>query len=197
MHHRSANHGMRHDLPNGPDGALATLHNFAGSDGATPFGPPAEDTDGNLYGTTSYGGANNTGTVFKLTPPGGNLTTVYSFCSGSGCGVGTVPNPVIQGADGSFYGTNLYTIYKLTPQGVATLLARPSVSEGYGMYSSLVQASNGSFYGPPAVTEALRRRATKTEEEASEQYSASLQADSRQHSTVSRMLLTVRRPTPR
>ena len=37
-----------------------------------------QGSDGNFYGTTYYGGANNVGTVFEITP-GGTLTTLYSF----------------------------------------------------------------------------------------------------------------------
>jgi len=44
-------------------------------------------TDGNLYGTTTSGGANDGGTVFKITPSG-TMTTLYSFCSQSGCADG-------------------------------------------------------------------------------------------------------------
>ena len=45
------------------------LHNFTGgSDGAYPFSTLVFDGDGNLYGTTSYGGANDDGVVFKITP---------------------------------------------------------------------------------------------------------------------------------
>jgi uncharacterized repeat protein (TIGR03803 family) len=131
----------------GPGGEFSTLHNFAGSDGAFPAGPLVAGADGNLYGTTSAGGANNTGTVFRLTP-GGNLTTLYSFCSGNSCGAG--PNPVIQGADGNFYGTAAYTIFKVTPQGAATTLATMGGSLGYGLSASLVQAANGNFYGVAA-----------------------------------------------
>jgi len=45
-----------------------------------------------LYGTTNHGGAINSsyGTVFKITP-GGALTTLYSFCSQSGCTDGADP----------------------------------------------------------------------------------------------------------
>jgi uncharacterized repeat protein (TIGR03803 family) len=47
------------------------LHTFAGypTDGAQPyFGSLAMDANGNLYGTTVYGGASADGTVWKLTP---------------------------------------------------------------------------------------------------------------------------------
>jgi len=47
-----------------------TLHDFAGSDGASPRAGLAQGTDGNFYGTTQQGGANANGTVFRITPAG-------------------------------------------------------------------------------------------------------------------------------
>jgi uncharacterized repeat protein (TIGR03803 family) len=90
-------------------GTLTTLYNFcaqggACSDGSTP-NPLIQATDGNLYGTTGGGGANNQGTVFKITR-NGTLTTLYSFCSESGCADGDGPvGRLFQATDGAFYGT--------------------------------------------------------------------------------------------
>jgi uncharacterized repeat protein (TIGR03803 family) len=84
-----------------PDGTLTTLHNFFGIDGEAPFGALVEGSDGNLYGTTEYGGANGYGTIFQLTP-GSTLTTLHSFDSTDGA----LPNAgLVQGTDGKFYGT--------------------------------------------------------------------------------------------
>ena len=47
-------------------GALTTLHNFNGTDGSEPFGWLVQHTDGLLYGTTTYGGTNDLGTVYSL-----------------------------------------------------------------------------------------------------------------------------------
>jgi len=44
------------------------LHDFSGSDGAYPIGGVVQDTDGNIYGTTSGGGAFGNGVVFEITP---------------------------------------------------------------------------------------------------------------------------------
>jgi uncharacterized repeat protein (TIGR03803 family) len=85
-------------------------------------------SDGNLYGTTSKGGANTTscnggcGTIFKITPTG-TLTTVYNFCSQSGCTDGYYPESgLVQATNGTFYGTTFYggksgsagTVYSLS-----------------------------------------------------------------------------------
>src|ERR1022692_1638504 len=63
---------------------LTTIHSFCSQsrcpDGATPFAGLVQAANGDLYGTTYYGGTNGGGTVFKITQ-GGTLTTLYSFCS--------------------------------------------------------------------------------------------------------------------
>jgi uncharacterized repeat protein (TIGR03803 family) len=60
---------------------FTTLVNFDGTNGESPeYASLVQGFDGNLYGTTEFGGANGDGTVFKITT-GGTLTTLYSFCS--------------------------------------------------------------------------------------------------------------------
>jgi uncharacterized repeat protein (TIGR03803 family) len=52
-----------------PRGTETVLYSFAGGgDGAFPAAGLEMDKSGNLYDTTSSGGADNDGTVFKLTP---------------------------------------------------------------------------------------------------------------------------------
>src|SRR5271166_4008993 len=51
---------------NPTSGLLTTLHNFNGTDGSAPLAGLVQDTDGNFYGTTLYGGTNLEGTVFSL-----------------------------------------------------------------------------------------------------------------------------------
>jgi uncharacterized repeat protein (TIGR03803 family) len=51
-----------------PAQTFNTLASFNGTDGAEPqYMSITQGTDGNLYGTTYSGGANNNGTVFKIT----------------------------------------------------------------------------------------------------------------------------------
>jgi len=50
------------------NGTLTLLHSFTGTDGDYPIGGLILDANGNLYGTTVYGGSDGYGTVFKLTP---------------------------------------------------------------------------------------------------------------------------------
>jgi len=78
-------------------------------DGSRPVAGLIQDTAGNLYGTTEYGGANsvNGGTAFKVDNTG-RETVLYSFCAegGSKCTDGEEPVAgLIQDAAGNLYGT--------------------------------------------------------------------------------------------
>jgi uncharacterized repeat protein (TIGR03803 family) len=144
-----------------PASTFTTLHSFDNTDGANPN--PAtwlvQATNGNLYGTTVAGGtiSPGDGTVFKITP-GGTLTTLYNFCSLSGCTDGENPQVLIQATNGDFYGTTVAggangsggTIFKITPAGTLTTLYSFCAQVGCpdGSYpAALVQATNGDFYG--------------------------------------------------
>jgi uncharacterized repeat protein (TIGR02543 family) len=88
-----------------PGGVLTTLHTFNGTDGSGPNTALVQATDGNLYGTAG-GGANGEGTIFKISPQYPyTLTTLYSFCAQMDCPDGSDPSGLVQGTDGSFYGT--------------------------------------------------------------------------------------------
>src|ERR1700730_11299182 len=136
--------------------------------GSQPYTGLVQATDGNFYGTTAYGGANcvatgGCGTVFKITPDG-TLTTLYSFCSLSGCTDGSYPEAgLIQAIDGNFYGTTTSggtncaspidlcgTVFKITPSGVLTTLYSFCQQSGCADGSApgtLIQATSGEFYG--------------------------------------------------
>jgi len=130
-------------------GTLTTLHSFDGTDGSYPTAGLVQSTDGNIYGTTDYGGASDNctfgcGTVFKITPSG-TLTALHSF-SGSD---GYYPGGLVQASDGNFYGTTVGgngTVFKITPSGTLTTLHSFSGDDGY-FPTGLVQASDGNFYG--------------------------------------------------
>ena len=142
-----------------PSGALTTLYSFCAQsgciDGEFPQAAPVQATNGNFYGTTSGGGANgNYGTVFEITPSGA-LTTLYSFCSQSGCTDGTDPVAgLVQATNGNFYGTtedggangNYGTVFEIAPSGALTTLHSFDGADGEGP-GALVQATDGNFYG--------------------------------------------------
>jgi uncharacterized repeat protein (TIGR03803 family) len=134
---------------------VTTLANLKGSNGANPlFGTLLQGPDGNLYGTTSAGGAHAQGTVFKMTPTG-TLVTVYNFCSKSNCADGSAPYAGLSLAtDGNFYGTTQSggagrngTVFKITPKGALTTLHSFNSRDGAMPYAALLQATDGNFYG--------------------------------------------------
>jgi uncharacterized repeat protein (TIGR03803 family) len=145
-----------------PSGVLTTLHSFCQlsgcTDGTLPAGGLVQGTNGNLYGTTAGGGANNRGTVFKITLSG-VLTTLYSFCSQEACADGALPYAgLVLATNGNFYGTtedggkySYGTIFEITPGGSLTTLysfcAENGCPDGARPSVSLVQATTGQFYG--------------------------------------------------
>ncbi len=151
-----------------PAQPLSTLHSFDLADGALPDAALVQGTDGDLYGTTTAGGAKaiHGGTVFKITPSG-TLTVLYSFCSHIAnyiCADGEAPGALMLATDGNFYGTTnsggfpcgpvagCGTIFKMTPSGTLTTLysfCSPTAQcpDGLAPNAALVQAADGNFYG--------------------------------------------------
>jgi uncharacterized repeat protein (TIGR03803 family) len=148
-----------------PQTGLSTIYSFcslvACDDGDDPSSPVIQGSDGNFYGVTPGGGANNLGTVFSVTTDG-TLTTLHSFASGEG----NFPyGALIQATDGNFYGTtagggsgadctndgSCGTIFKITPQGTLTTLynfcEQVNCADGFGPRGSLIQAIDGDLYG--------------------------------------------------
>jgi uncharacterized repeat protein (TIGR03803 family) len=123
-------------------------------DGYWPSGGLIEDGAGNLYGMTSRGGANNGGTVFKLTP-NGTETVIYSFCQTQNCLDGYAPSGgLIMDSAGNFYGTaggganGAGTVFKLTPGGMITVLySFGGGSDGDVPLGSLIADGAGNLYG--------------------------------------------------
>ena len=135
---------------------FTTLVSFDTSYYGIPGGPATpliQGTDGNFYGTTMTGGANNCepgggyigcGTVFRVTPEG-SLSTFYSFGPTETDGIYPEAGLVLA-TDGNFYGATRSTIYKLSPDATLTTL----YTEGPDFVSTLgglIQGTDGNFYG--------------------------------------------------
>jgi len=152
------------------DGKLTTLYMFcsqngsACADGAIPEAGLVQATDGNLYGTTAFGGSNNGGTVFRIALTGA-LTTLYSFCSQPNCADGSYPPAgLVQATNGRLYGVTYYggangngcdaigcgTVFEITLAGQLTTLhtfcSSPECADGEYPVGGLVQATNGTLY---------------------------------------------------
>ena len=136
-----------------PGGVETVLWNFGtGTDGFAPHGALVTGSDGNLYGTTSLGGANASGTIFKITLTGVE-TVVWNF---GGTVEGGLPAPrLIIGSDGNFYGTTEGggtngggTLFRFTHAGTLSVLwAFGAGTDGSGPWSGVTQGTDGNFYG--------------------------------------------------
>ena len=146
-------------------GLYTVLYSFQGhggvagsKDGALPVGL-VWGSDGTLYGTTQLGGANDAGTAFNITTAGSE-TVVYSFGGGptgatSGTDGASPAGGLVQGSDGSFYGTTQSggtnkagTVFKVSTSGVETVLYSFSGgADGASPGAGLVQGNDGNFYG--------------------------------------------------
>ena len=136
--------------------SYSVVHNFEVNkgEGYCPEAAPVQGTDGNFYGTTSES-VPGSGTVYKMTPSG-LLKTLHVFDQAAHAD-GQTPGAIIQGIDGSFYGTTQTggasdqgTVFKITAAGTLfKLLHSFSGPQGDGAkpFGPIIQASDGNFYG--------------------------------------------------
>jgi len=142
-------------------GTETVLYTFTGgTDGGFPYAGLVRDAAGNLYGTTSGGGAYGEGTVFMLDKTG-TETVLYSFCSQANCTDGACPMAgLLLDAAGNLYGTtesggssNCYLgcgiVFMLDNTGTETVLYSFTGAEGDGEYpvAGLVRDAAGNLYG--------------------------------------------------
>ena len=138
----------------------AVLYSFqGGSDGEGPNSGLIVDASGALYGTTSGGGSNKAGTVYKLTPSAGSYTEsiLYTF-TGSPDGAGPI-GPLVLDPSGSLYGATsgggstscaCGTVFKLTPTAngyVETILHSFGGADGRIPDAGLFRDATGALWG--------------------------------------------------
>ena len=128
---------------------------FAGtnSDGANPVGGLIQGSDNAFYGTTSNGGSNNLGTVYKITLLGGLVAEnpIYHF---TGVPVGEHPQSgLIKDSAGMMYGTTsggfsgVGTLYSIRTNGTIGFSKQFLTSDGATPYGPLLLGSDGKLYG--------------------------------------------------
>jgi uncharacterized repeat protein (TIGR03803 family) len=134
------------------------LYSFGtGADGAIPVAGVTINSAGNLYGTTSAGGAYGYGTVFELTPSGSSWTEniLHNFQDGDDGGV--LYAGLISDKSGNFYGAATEggsggggTVFELTPaNGSWTFTVLYSIP-GWGIsgsFRNLIMDGEGNLYG--------------------------------------------------
>jgi uncharacterized repeat protein (TIGR03803 family) len=135
-------------------GTLAVVYSFCQKGGCTDGDSPrcvlVQGSDGNFYGTTSSGGVDGYGTVFKVTPAG-TLTTLHFFVYTDGA---SPYAGLVQATNGNFYGTTLGgfndsgTVFEITPEGTLTTLhSFTGGTDGAFPQDALIQGTDGNLYG--------------------------------------------------
>jgi len=137
-------------------GSETVLYSFGNQpfDGANSSAPLVQGGDGYLYGTTTEGGTNGFGTVFRISLTG-SYSNLYSFQGPPNDGQSPAVG-LTRGNDGNFYGATqgggaggFGTVFRFTPGGTETMLysfAGPP-GDGYQPLAGLVLGSDGNFYG--------------------------------------------------
>lgn len=137
-----------------PAPKFTLLHSFQGTSGEYPLAGLILDSNGNVYGTTSEGGAHGSGVVFKVSPTG-DEAELHSFKGGRDDGSFSIAG-LVRDAEGNLYGTTVDggefgfgTIFKVEENGDESLLYSFGKSTKDGRYPSagLLMDAKGNLYG--------------------------------------------------
>jgi uncharacterized repeat protein (TIGR03803 family) len=133
-------------------GVETVIHRFNGSDGGQPEAGLIRDSDGNLYGTTLYGGTSNDGVVFRIDPSGGEKV-LHNFKSDGVDGINPAAR-LVRDAAGNLFGTTTIggfadagVVFELDPSGNETLLHTFISTDGKDPAGGLVLDGAGILYG--------------------------------------------------
>jgi uncharacterized repeat protein (TIGR03803 family) len=142
-----------------------TLNYFAdltATNGWEPYASVVQGTDGNFYSAGTGGIYGGGGNMFRMTPAG-EVTSIYNFCSLSGCADGgsLLYAPVV-GTDGNLYGAAAGgggsgllgeaggTIFRMTLDGKLTVIytfcSMSDCADG-ATPNGIILGSDGNFYG--------------------------------------------------
>ncbi|MDR3519815.1 MAG: peptidoglycan-binding protein [Candidatus Pacebacteria bacterium] len=145
------------------------LVNFSGTSGSALGANPVhgnliQASNGNLYGMTQYGGANNVGVIFSYNPTSSTYTKIYDFGDGGANLNGAQPlDSLIQASNGNLYGmtyqggaNNVGVVFSYNPTSSTYTKIYDFGDGGANLNGdepegSLFQASNGNLYGMTQV----------------------------------------------
>ena len=131
----------------------SVIHSFGENDGASPIGGLILDGAGNLYGTTSIGGANGGGTVFELTTSGSGFNILYNFSGTTG-----PEDTLLMDGAGNLYGTTYQegaygfgSVFELSPSGGGWIYTDlhdfTGGGDGANPQGSVTVDANGTLFG--------------------------------------------------
>ena len=134
--------------------AYQDLYDLACIGGCSPIdsGRLTQGIDGNLYGTTEYGGTNSYGSLFYATP-GGSSAPLFYF-DGTKSGANPVGALTLASTDGNFYGTTssggkfgFGTLFRFNPSTLKlSVLHHFSSAEGSPLVAP-IEAKDKRLYG--------------------------------------------------
>jgi uncharacterized repeat protein (TIGR03803 family) len=104
-------------------------------------------SDGALYATSYGGGLYGEGGIFRVEPDGTGFTLLHSYYFTESFG----QSALMQGADGSLYGTTDGAVFKMAKDGSGFTILHTFVgTDGSLLLGALVQGPDGSLYGTTA-----------------------------------------------
>ncbi|HTT84605.1 MAG TPA: choice-of-anchor tandem repeat GloVer-containing protein [Rhizomicrobium sp.] len=134
------------------DGTESVVHSFGGSgDGSSPDGAVTIESNGDMYGTTEFGGATGDGVIWELTADG-TYSVLYNFIADQ-CQYAL--GRLIQDRQGNFYGTCLFggvngdgTVFRYSlRKGKVTVLHAFDGTDGQFPEHGVVMDGNGNLFG--------------------------------------------------
>ena len=136
------------------EGDEGLLHSFGGAgDGTFPDGAVTIDSNGNMVGTTNYGGASNNGTIWEVAGDGA-YSVLHSFTADEG---NFIRGRLVQDRKGNFYGTALFggttgygTVFKYSAKGKLKVLHTFNNTDGEYPEHGVVSDKVGNLYGVTA-----------------------------------------------
>ena len=158
----------------GSNWTVVPLYKFSGPDGSNPMARVIIAPDGTLYGTTYYGGASNSGVVFRLQPPATACksvlcpwteTVLHSFTGGvdganpslgdltvdrTGNVYGTTYTGGYTGGDCGLSSPGCGVVFELTPSSggwTENVLHTFQWNDGAFPYAGVIFDSSGNIYG--------------------------------------------------
>ena len=144
-------YGVVWEVPKGST-AMKVVVSFDGANGAYPVAGVTEDSNGNLWGTTTQGGASDDGVVWEIPKGSSTLKVVAGFNGSNG------DNPaagVMEDSNGNFWGTAAnggaggYGVVWEIAKGSTTLkvVASFNGANGISPYAGVTEDSHGNLWG--------------------------------------------------